>query len=144
MISENKRKIVVHNLCMSLWWVICCAISFAVIFRIECIEYSIPKQMASTTQNINISVHVDHAPTAIVGLVGRKEYEQCARSLYFFLQVIFFSRILVSCIKQTNVWLCRLPQHHGSSLVIKASFMSPFLSWKIGEKPTPLKFYWRG
>ncbi|KAK4269393.1 hypothetical protein QN277_022554 [Acacia crassicarpa] len=29
---------------------------------------------------------IDHAPTAIVGLVGRKEYEQCARNLYFFLQ----------------------------------------------------------
>ncbi|XP_028791905.1 uncharacterized protein LOC114747725 isoform X2 [Neltuma alba] len=31
---------------------------------------------------------IDHAPTAIVGLVGRKEYEQCARNLYFFLQVV--------------------------------------------------------
>ncbi|RDY04747.1 Sorting nexin-16, partial [Mucuna pruriens] len=29
---------------------------------------------------------IDHAPPAIVGLVGRKEYEQCARVLYFFLQ----------------------------------------------------------
>ncbi|XP_054780633.1 uncharacterized protein LOC129288193 isoform X2 [Prosopis cineraria] len=29
---------------------------------------------------------IDHAPTAIVGLVGRKEYERCARHLYFFLQ----------------------------------------------------------
>ncbi|XP_027344549.1 uncharacterized protein LOC113857058 isoform X2 [Abrus precatorius] len=29
---------------------------------------------------------IDHAPPAIVGLVGRKEYEQCARDLYFFLQ----------------------------------------------------------
>ncbi|KAI9107766.1 hypothetical protein K1719_021102 [Acacia pycnantha] len=29
---------------------------------------------------------IDHAPTAIVGLVGRKEYEQCAKNLYFFLQ----------------------------------------------------------
>ncbi|XP_020226194.1 uncharacterized protein LOC109807899 isoform X1 [Cajanus cajan] len=29
---------------------------------------------------------IDHAPAAIVGLVGRKEYEQCARDLYFFLQ----------------------------------------------------------
>ncbi|KAF7814262.1 Sorting nexin-16 [Senna tora] len=29
---------------------------------------------------------IDHAPSAIVGLVGRKEYEQCARDLYFFLQ----------------------------------------------------------
>ncbi|KAK7294201.1 hypothetical protein RJT34_17087 [Clitoria ternatea] len=29
---------------------------------------------------------IDRAPPAIVGLVGRKEYEQCARDLYFFLQ----------------------------------------------------------
>ncbi|XP_019431807.1 PREDICTED: uncharacterized protein LOC109338913 isoform X1 [Lupinus angustifolius] len=29
---------------------------------------------------------IDQAPSAIVGLVGRKEYEQCARDLYFFLQ----------------------------------------------------------
>ncbi|KAK9281943.1 hypothetical protein L1049_004852 [Liquidambar formosana] len=29
---------------------------------------------------------IDKAPAAIVGLVGRKEYEQCAKDLYFFLQ----------------------------------------------------------
>ncbi|XP_052109915.1 uncharacterized protein LOC127739739 [Arachis duranensis] len=29
---------------------------------------------------------IDHAPPAIVGLVGRKEYVQCVRDLYFFLQ----------------------------------------------------------
>ncbi|EOY26788.1 PREDICTED: uncharacterized protein LOC18595932 [Theobroma cacao] len=29
---------------------------------------------------------IDNAPTAIVGLVGRKEYEQCAKDLYFFIQ----------------------------------------------------------
>lgn len=28
-----------------------------------------------------------NAPPAIVGLVGRKEYEQCAKDLYYFLQV---------------------------------------------------------
>jgi sorting nexin-13 len=33
-------------------------------------------------------VNLDNAPTAIVGLVGRKEYEQCAKDLYFFIQVI--------------------------------------------------------
>ncbi|XP_028807791.1 uncharacterized protein LOC114762471 isoform X1 [Neltuma alba] len=32
------------------------------------------------------SLMIDHAPLTIVGLVGRKEYEQCARDLYFFLQ----------------------------------------------------------
>ncbi|KAF7843347.1 Sorting nexin-16 [Senna tora] len=29
---------------------------------------------------------IDHAPAAIVGLVGRKEYKHCARDLYFLLQ----------------------------------------------------------
>ncbi|KAK3027054.1 hypothetical protein RJ639_040886 [Escallonia herrerae] len=29
---------------------------------------------------------IDNAPAAIVGLVGRKEYEQCAKDLYYFLQ----------------------------------------------------------
>ena len=30
----------------------------------------------------------DKAPAAIVGLVGHKEYEQCAKDLYYFIQVI--------------------------------------------------------
>ncbi|GLJ29928.1 hypothetical protein SUGI_0591690 [Cryptomeria japonica] len=29
---------------------------------------------------------IDNAPAALVGLVGRKEYERCARDVYFFLQ----------------------------------------------------------
>ncbi|MBA0549956.1 hypothetical protein Golob_020945, partial [Gossypium lobatum] len=29
---------------------------------------------------------IDNAPAAIVGLVGRKEYEQSAKDLYFFIQ----------------------------------------------------------
>ncbi|KAL8170591.1 hypothetical protein V2J09_022395 [Rumex salicifolius] len=29
---------------------------------------------------------IDNAPAAVVSLVGRKEYEQCAKDLYFFLQ----------------------------------------------------------
>lgn len=29
---------------------------------------------------------IDNAPAAIVGLVGRREYEQCAKDLYFFIQ----------------------------------------------------------
>ncbi|KAJ8755783.1 hypothetical protein K2173_024327 [Erythroxylum novogranatense] len=29
---------------------------------------------------------IDNAPAAIVGLVGRREYQQCAKDLYFFLQ----------------------------------------------------------
>ncbi|KAF5470624.1 hypothetical protein F2P56_011126 [Juglans regia] len=34
---------------------------------------------------------IDNAPAAIIGLVGRKEYEQCAKDLYFFIQVILIS-----------------------------------------------------
>lgn len=33
----------------------------------------------------------DKAPAALVSLVGRKEYEQCAQDVYFFLQVVPFS-----------------------------------------------------
>jgi hypothetical protein len=33
-------------------------------------------------------LNVDNAPAAIVGLVGRREYEQCAKDLYFFIQVL--------------------------------------------------------
>ncbi|GAB2228110.1 hypothetical protein Droror1_Dr00009940 [Drosera rotundifolia] len=29
---------------------------------------------------------MDNAPAAVVGLIGRKEYEQCAKDLYFFIQ----------------------------------------------------------
>ncbi|CAI0474646.1 unnamed protein product [Linum tenue] len=29
---------------------------------------------------------IDNAPTAVVGLVGRKEYEQCVKDVYFFIQ----------------------------------------------------------
>lgn len=39
--------------------------------------------------NVTLFFNVDNPPSAIVGLVGRKEYEQCAKDLYFFLQVIF-------------------------------------------------------
>ncbi|KAM1430582.1 hypothetical protein ACFX2I_046626 [Malus domestica] len=31
-------------------------------------------------------LNVDNAPSAIVGLVGSKEYEKCAKDLYYFLQ----------------------------------------------------------
>lgn len=33
-------------------------------------------------------LNVDNAPAAIVGLVGRRRYEQCAKDLYFFIQVL--------------------------------------------------------
>ncbi|KAF8407046.1 hypothetical protein HHK36_006171 [Tetracentron sinense] len=36
--------------------------------------------------NLSISLPSENAPAALVGLVGRKEYERCAKDLYFFLQ----------------------------------------------------------
>lgn len=39
-----------------------------------------------------LSLDAEKAPAAIVGLVGRKEYEQCAKDLYFFLQVSIISQ----------------------------------------------------
>ncbi|KAG5026038.1 hypothetical protein JHK86_021952 [Glycine max] len=44
------------------------------------------KQEADRRAKFVYELMIDHAPPAIVGLVGRKEYEQCARDLYFFLQ----------------------------------------------------------
>lgn len=44
---------------------------------------------------------IDNAPAAIVGLVGRKEYEQCAKDLYYFIQ----SSI---CLKQLSFDLLEL------------------------------------
>lgn len=40
-----------------------------------------------------LSLDADKAPAAIVGLVGHKEYEQCAKDLYFFLQVSIVPQI---------------------------------------------------
>ncbi|KAK4395252.1 hypothetical protein Sango_1679500 [Sesamum angolense] len=39
-------------------------------------------------------VMIDKAPAAIVGLVGRKEYEQCAKDLYYFIQSAVFMKQL--------------------------------------------------
>lgn len=44
---------------------------------------------------------IDNAPAAVVSLVGRKEYEQCAKDLYFFLQ----SSV---CLKQLSLDLLEL------------------------------------
>lgn len=43
----------------------------------------------------------DKAPAAIVGLVGRKEYEQCAKDLYYFLQVTVILELSYSIRIQT-------------------------------------------
>ena len=54
--------------------------------------------------------NLDNAPATIVGLVGRKEYEQCAKDLYFFIQVIFIpvkvDNSIWKCLIKTN--LCSL------------------------------------
>ncbi|KAK4772285.1 hypothetical protein SAY86_014060 [Trapa natans] len=41
---------------------------------------------AERREKIVYELMIDKAPAAIVSLVGRKEYEQCAKDLYFFLQ----------------------------------------------------------
>ncbi|KAK1577155.1 hypothetical protein Q3G72_019384 [Acer saccharum] len=44
------------------------------------------KEQAEERAKFVYELMIDKAPAAIVGLVGRKEYEQCAKDLYFFIQ----------------------------------------------------------
>ncbi|KAI9162589.1 hypothetical protein LWI28_028762 [Acer negundo] len=44
------------------------------------------KEQADERAKFVYELMIDKAPAAIVGLVGRKEYEQCAKDLYFFIQ----------------------------------------------------------
>lgn len=44
------------------------------------------QQEANRRAKFVYELMIDKAPAAIVGLVGHKEYEQCAKDLYFFLQ----------------------------------------------------------
>lgn len=37
----------------------------------------------------------EKAPAAVVSVIGRKEYEHCAKDLYFFIQVVLFTRICI-------------------------------------------------
>jgi len=37
---------------------------------------------------LHFLLNADNAPAAIVSLFGRKEYEQCAKDLYYFIQVM--------------------------------------------------------
>lgn len=39
-------------------------------------------------------LNADNAPAAIVSLVGTKEYDKCAKDLYYFLQVVIVIRRL--------------------------------------------------
>ncbi|XP_043701238.1 uncharacterized protein LOC122651772 [Telopea speciosissima] len=44
------------------------------------------KQEAARSAKFVYELMIDKAPAALVGLVGHKEYERCAKDLYFFLQ----------------------------------------------------------
>ncbi|XP_030491797.2 uncharacterized protein LOC115707853 [Cannabis sativa] len=48
------------------------------------------QEEANRRANLVYELMIEKAPAAIVGLVGRKEYEQCAKDLYFFLQSSVF------------------------------------------------------
>ncbi|KAH9666001.1 phox (PX) domain-containing protein [Citrus sinensis] len=45
------------------------------------------KQEADRRAKFVFELMIDKAPAPVVGLVGRKEYEQCAKDLYYFIQV---------------------------------------------------------
>ncbi|KAL0415232.1 UNVERIFIED_CONTAM: hypothetical protein Slati_3355100 [Sesamum latifolium] len=45
-------------------------------------------QQKEAERRAKLKLPADKAPAAIVGLVGSKEYEQCAKDLYYFIQVI--------------------------------------------------------
>ncbi|KAK6148848.1 hypothetical protein DH2020_016373 [Rehmannia glutinosa] len=50
------------------------------------------KKEAERRAKLVYEVMIDKAPAAIVGLVGRKEYEQCAKDLYYFIQSSVFMK----------------------------------------------------
>ncbi|KAK6124988.1 hypothetical protein DH2020_041262 [Rehmannia glutinosa] len=50
------------------------------------------KNEAERRAKLVYEVMIDKAPAAIVGLVGRKEYEQCAKDLYYFIQSSVFMK----------------------------------------------------
>lgn len=59
-------------------------------------------------------LNVDNAPAAIVGLVGRKEYEQCAKDLYFFIQVSVILRSMKFYLRLSNkLNFCSLSKVNG-------------------------------
>ncbi|KAL6568152.1 hypothetical protein OROHE_003836 [Orobanche hederae] len=52
------------------------------------------KREAERRAKLVYELMIDKAPVAIVGLVGRKEYEQCAKDLYYFIQSSIFMKQL--------------------------------------------------
>lgn len=53
--------------------------------KIEMMDDSQVKE-AERRAKLVYELMIDRAPAAVVGLVGRKEYEQCAKDLYYFIQ----------------------------------------------------------
>ncbi|XP_073143933.1 uncharacterized protein [Henckelia pumila] len=54
----------------------------------------IQQKEAERRAKLVYEVMIDKAPAAVVGLVGRKEYEQCAKDLYYFIQSSVFMKQL--------------------------------------------------
>ncbi|KAI3455431.1 hypothetical protein Pfo_012094 [Paulownia fortunei] len=52
------------------------------------------KKEAERRAKLVYELMIDKAPAAVVGLVGRKEYEQCAKDLYYFIQSSVFMKQL--------------------------------------------------
>ncbi|CAN4086847.1 unnamed protein product [Withania somnifera] len=50
---------------------------------------------AERRANLVYELMIEKAPAAVVGLVGRKEYEQCAKDLYYFIQSSVCLKLLV-------------------------------------------------
>ncbi|KAK4354466.1 hypothetical protein RND71_026660 [Anisodus tanguticus] len=46
------------------------------------------QQEAEQRAKLVYELMIDKAPAAVVGLVGHKEYEQCAKDLYYFIQLV--------------------------------------------------------
>ncbi|XP_060172817.1 uncharacterized protein LOC132603682 isoform X2 [Lycium barbarum] len=53
------------------------------------------QQEAERRAKLVYELMIDKAPAAVVGLVGHKEYEQCAKDLYYFIQSSVFMKQLV-------------------------------------------------
>ncbi|XP_073292079.1 uncharacterized protein [Primulina huaijiensis] len=54
----------------------------------------IQQKEAERRAKLVYEVMIDKAPAAVVGLVGRKEYEQCSKDLYYFIQSSVFMKQL--------------------------------------------------
>ncbi|XP_057968110.1 uncharacterized protein LOC131157761 isoform X2 [Malania oleifera] len=69
------------------------------------------KQEANRRAKFVYELMIENAPAAVVGLVGRKEYVQCAKDLYFFLQSSVCLRLLAYDLLELLL-LSALPEMH--------------------------------